>query len=176
MPGYAKFIKELVTKKRSMNFEMIEIFHSCSAIMTSNMVIKKTDPRAFTISCTIGMLEFTKALYDMGASRPFLVTVRALMDVEIGELKFRVNDEEVTFNVCKLMKQPSDIHVVSTIDVIDEAVTNVSEMFCVGEPLAAVFSNYDEEEVQGYDEVVAALSGLDSYSKNPLKLDIDLKN
>ncbi|XP_049410515.1 uncharacterized protein LOC125873682 [Solanum stenotomum] len=194
--------------------------------MTSNVVIKKVDPEAFTISCTIGMLQFAKAFCDLGASinlvsyaifkqlglgklkfttmrllmvdrsikhyvgilydilvkvdrfiflayfvildceintevpiilsRPFLATGRVLLDVESGEMKFRVNDEEVTFNVCKSMKQPSDIHVVSTIDVIDEAMTS--------------------EEVQGYDEVVDALSGLGSDSKNPLKLDIDLKN
>ena len=69
-----------------------------------------------------------------------------------------VNNEEVTFNVCKSMKKPSDIHVVSTIDVID------ATMACVSEPLIAVFSNYDEEEIQYYDEVVSDLSGLASHS------------
>jgi len=76
--------------------------------------------------------------------RPFLATEIALVDVESGELKFWVNDEEVTFNVCILIK-----HMVSTLDVIDEAVASVCEVFCVGEPLAAVLSNYDEEGVQG---------------------------
>ena len=33
--------------------------------------------------------------------RPFLATGKALVDVECGELKFRVNNEEVTFNVCQ---------------------------------------------------------------------------
>uniref|UniRef100_M1E065 Uncharacterized protein n=1 Tax=Solanum tuberosum TaxID=4113 RepID=M1E065_SOLTU len=65
---------------------------------------------------------------------------------------------------------------VSPLDEIDDAVASVSEVFRMVEPLAAILSNYDEEEVQGYDEVLAALSGLGSYSKNPLKLDIDLKN
>ncbi|XP_049367976.1 uncharacterized protein LOC125832828 [Solanum verrucosum] len=103
--------------------------------------------------------------------RAFLATEIALVDVESGELKFWVNDEEVTFNVCELIK-----HVVSTLDVIDKAVASVCDVFCMGEPFADVLSNYDEEGVQGYDEVVAALSGLGSYSKNPLKLDFDLKN
>ncbi|XP_015163311.1 uncharacterized protein [Solanum tuberosum] len=31
--------------------------------------------------------------------RPFLATGRALVDVESGKLKFRVNDDEVTFNI-----------------------------------------------------------------------------
>lgn len=31
---------------------------------------------------------------------------------------FRVNEDEVMFEACKSMKQPSDIHVVSMFDVI----------------------------------------------------------
>ncbi|XP_049345015.1 uncharacterized protein LOC125809411 [Solanum verrucosum] len=67
MPGYAKFMKELVTKKKSLDFETIEFSHSCSAIMTKELK-KREDPRAFTILCTIGMLQFAKALCDLGAS------------------------------------------------------------------------------------------------------------
>ncbi|KAK4721428.1 hypothetical protein R3W88_011661 [Solanum pinnatisectum] len=66
MSGYAKFMKELVTKKRSMDFKTIEVSHNCSAIMTREMIKKKEDPRAFTIPCTIGMLQFAKALCDLG--------------------------------------------------------------------------------------------------------------
>ncbi|KAK4729731.1 hypothetical protein R3W88_022719 [Solanum pinnatisectum] len=78
--------------------------------------------------------------------------------------------------MCKSIKHPSDIHVVSMIDVIDEVVASVSQLMCISEPLEVVLANYDETEVQGYDEVVAALSGLGEYLRNPLKLDIDLKN
>ena len=44
------------------------------------------------------------------------------MDVEGGELKFWVNDEEVTFNVCKSIKQQTEIHIGSSIDAINELV------------------------------------------------------
>ncbi|KAK4737182.1 hypothetical protein R3W88_000879 [Solanum pinnatisectum] len=246
IPGYAKFMKKLVTKKRSLDFETIEVSHSSSVIMTNETIKKKKDPGAFTIPCTISMLQFAKALCDLGASinlmsyaiykqlglgepnsttmrllmadrsiklpmgllydilvkvdqfifltdfvildceidaeipitlgGPFLATGRALVDVESGELKFRVNEDELSFNVCKSMKYPSDIHVVSTIDVIDEAVASVSHLMCMSEPLEAVLANYDESKVQGYDEVVVAFSNLGEYSKTPLKLDIDLKN
>ncbi|XP_049345493.1 uncharacterized protein LOC125810019 [Solanum verrucosum] len=107
--------------------------------------------------------------------RPFLATKRALVDVQNGELKFRVNEYEVSFNVCKSMKHPSDIHVVSTIDVIDKTVASVSHLMSMSEPLEAMLANYDEFEVQGYKEVVPTLSGLGEYSKSSLKLDIDLK-
>ncbi|XP_070005062.1 uncharacterized protein [Nicotiana sylvestris] len=65
--GYAKFIKDLVTKKRSMNFETIKVTHQVSAIVHS-MAPKLEDPDTFTIPCTIGSVKFAKALCDLGAS------------------------------------------------------------------------------------------------------------
>ncbi|XP_060216483.1 uncharacterized protein LOC132643970 [Lycium barbarum] len=57
--------------------------------------------------------------------RPFYATGRALMDSEKNEIKFRVNDEEVTFQASKGMKLSSayeSISVIDAIDVIDETV------------------------------------------------------
>ncbi|XP_049364123.1 uncharacterized protein LOC125828843 [Solanum verrucosum] len=68
MPGYSKFMKELVTKKRSLDYETIEVPHSCSASMTNESITKREDPGAFPIPCTIGMLQFAKALCDLGVS------------------------------------------------------------------------------------------------------------
>ncbi|XP_070039278.1 uncharacterized protein [Nicotiana tomentosiformis] len=73
--GYDKFMKDIVTKKRSMNFEMIKVTHQVSAIVHS-MDPKLEDPGAFTIPCTIGSAEFAKALRDLGKSinlMPYLV-------------------------------------------------------------------------------------------------------
>ncbi|XP_070042450.1 uncharacterized protein [Nicotiana tomentosiformis] len=67
MPGYAKFVKDLVTKKRSMNYETIKITHQVSA-MVHSMAPKLEDPGSFTIPCTIGSVDFAKALCDLGAS------------------------------------------------------------------------------------------------------------
>ncbi|XP_070045088.1 uncharacterized protein [Nicotiana tomentosiformis] len=67
MPDYAKFMKDLMTKKRPMNFETIKVTHQVSAIVHS-MDHKLEDPGAFTIPCTIGSAEFAKALCDLGAS------------------------------------------------------------------------------------------------------------
>jgi len=68
MPGYAKFMKDLVTKKRVVSFENDKRLQHCSAIATRSLVQKKEDLGAFTIPCTIGILHFAKALYDLGAS------------------------------------------------------------------------------------------------------------
>ena len=68
MSGYAKFMKDLVTKKRSVTFKDDDRLHHCSAIATRSLVQKKEDPGAFTIPCTDGSLHFAKALCDLGAS------------------------------------------------------------------------------------------------------------
>ncbi|XP_070007451.1 uncharacterized protein [Nicotiana sylvestris] len=67
IPRYTKFMKDLVTKKRSMNCETIKMTHQVSAIVHS-MAPKLEDPGAFTIPCTIGSVDFAKALCDLGLS------------------------------------------------------------------------------------------------------------
>ncbi|XP_016576653.2 uncharacterized protein LOC107874360 [Capsicum annuum] len=68
MPGYAKFMKELVTKKRAVSCELEAGLHHYSAIFIGTLTQKKSDPGAVTIPCTIGTMKFTKALCDLGAS------------------------------------------------------------------------------------------------------------
>ena len=47
--------------------------------------------------------------------RPFLATGRALVDMEKGQMKFRLNNEEATFNVCRTMRQSGELQLVSAI-------------------------------------------------------------
>ena len=47
--------------------------------------------------------------------RPFLATGRALVDMENGQLKFWLNNDEVTFNVCSTMRQSGELQSVSAI-------------------------------------------------------------
>nr|XP_009765575.1 PREDICTED: uncharacterized protein LOC104217122 [Nicotiana sylvestris] len=178
MPGFAKYLKDLITKKRTTKNDVVNMTHRVSSIIATSPVQKKEDPRAFTIPCTIGERDFANALYDNGASinlmqlaiykqaglgmprptsmrlqmadryikrpvgivddvivkvgkfhlpadfvifdcdvnkeiliilgRPFLATGRALMDLEQNEIKFLVNDEEVTFQASKGMKLPHE--------------------------------------------------------------------
>ena len=39
----------------------------------------------------------------------FLATGTALIDMEKGQMKFRLNNEEVTFNICRSMRQSGEI-------------------------------------------------------------------
>ncbi|XP_070055070.1 uncharacterized protein [Nicotiana tomentosiformis] len=121
MPGYAKFMKDLVTKKWSMNCETIKMIHQVSAIVHS-MAPKLEDPRAFTIPCTIGSADFAKTLCDLEANRPFLATGKAFVDMEAGELTFRVGDEKVVFHVCKSMRQPISNEVCSFGDLVTDVI------------------------------------------------------
>lgn len=47
---------------------------------------------------------------------PFLAIERVVMDVERRDLRFRVNDEEVVFNICKTLNKVIKLQVISVID------------------------------------------------------------
>ncbi|XP_016173192.1 uncharacterized protein LOC107615660 [Arachis ipaensis] len=169
MPLYAKFIKELINKKKSWNEkETVILTQECSALVQEGIPPKLKDPESFYLPCTIGNTAIDKALCDLCSSinlmplsmmrrlsievkptqmslelvdrslvvsdgvienllvrvgkfifpadfvildlgeeendslivgRPFLVTTRAIIDVEQRELTLRVNDEKITLNV-----------------------------------------------------------------------------
>ncbi|XP_049357011.1 uncharacterized protein LOC125821648 [Solanum verrucosum] len=206
MSGYAKYMKDLVTKKR----------------------VKKEDSGAFIIPCTIGSIKFAKGLCDLrenismmslaiykqlglGVPKPttikltmadrfvkqhvgilydvlvkvdtfifpadfvildckvdfevpiilgipFLATGRALVDVERGELQFRLNKEEVKFNICRSMKYPHNMNVVSTIEVFDEEEMGVTiEERLAVETLVVVLMNIEADFCSDYVETMNAL-------------------
>ncbi|PNX69101.1 hypothetical protein L195_g056532, partial [Trifolium pratense] len=57
MPSYAKFLKELLTKKRKpVDDEMVSMTEECSALIQRKLPQKKKDPGSFTIPCSIGNL------------------------------------------------------------------------------------------------------------------------
>ncbi|KAK9042854.1 hypothetical protein V6N11_071209 [Hibiscus sabdariffa] len=69
MPNYAKFLKDMVTrKKRIEEFETAAATETCLALMHNKVPAKKPDPGSFTIECLIGHNYPTKALCDPGAS------------------------------------------------------------------------------------------------------------
>ncbi|XP_075079745.1 uncharacterized protein LOC142164989 [Nicotiana tabacum] len=111
--------------------------------------------------------------------RPFLATRRALMHSKWNEIKFRVNDEEVTFQASKGIKLPHEYESTLVIDVVDEvedAVEIKMEEQCLGEALAAILVNFDGEDMEGYMESINALEGLGSYTYAPTKLSLTLEN
>ncbi|XP_070007233.1 uncharacterized protein [Nicotiana sylvestris] len=66
------------------------------------------------------------------------VFVRVLVDVEVGELTFRVGDEKVVFHVCKSMKQTNSSEVCSFVNLITTVIVdNTSAMINVEDPQEA---------------------------------------
>ncbi|KAG5571111.1 hypothetical protein H5410_060877, partial [Solanum commersonii] len=145
--GYAKYMKELVTNKRVIDCETIEMPQTCNAVMTKN-----------TRSIGVVSDELVKTIIGHGQS---------LVDMEGGELIFPVNDEVVSFNIHKSMKYPSDLLM---------KLWQVFEMQYCGESLAQVLLHYDQAEISDYDEVVVALVGVGSHTSFQIKLDLNLSS
>ncbi|XP_059310180.1 uncharacterized protein LOC132061362 [Lycium ferocissimum] len=72
MPGFAKHLKDLLTKKKTVQHETMSLTHTVSSILSTTTVQKKGDPGAFTISCSIGYHGFARALCDDGTSINFM--------------------------------------------------------------------------------------------------------
>ncbi|KAL4385781.1 hypothetical protein GQ457_15G018480 [Hibiscus cannabinus] len=87
MPNYAKFLKDMVTrKKRIEEFETAAATETCLALMHNKVPAKKTDPDSFIIDCLIGHNYPTKALCDPGASIN-LMPKSVFQKLGIGEAK-----------------------------------------------------------------------------------------
>jgi len=86
MPLYAKFLKEIFSKKKT-----IEHNETIALTKESSVIIKKLppnlrDPRSFAIPCVIGSETIDKALCDLGASVS-LLPLSLFKRIGIGELK-----------------------------------------------------------------------------------------
>ena len=69
MPLYAKFLKDILSKKRKIIGEgIVNLTATCSALMKKELPEKMKDPGSFTIPCMIEGVEIQKALCDSGAS------------------------------------------------------------------------------------------------------------
>ncbi|KAL4337572.1 hypothetical protein AHAS_Ahas12G0123600 [Arachis hypogaea] len=87
MPLYAKFLKELMTKKRIWkNNETVILTEECSAIIQHKLPQKLKDPGSFQIPCIIGEITVEKALCDLGASIN-LMSVAMMRKMKIEEAK-----------------------------------------------------------------------------------------
>ena len=108
--------------------------------------------------------------------RPFLATGRALVDMEKVQMKFWLNNEETTFNICRSMRQSGELQSVSAIsyNVGESSETQIEERLGV-EALAAMIMNFDNDCIEEYESLVAALDRGDVWFKSK-KYELDMKN
>ncbi|KAL5538589.1 hypothetical protein UlMin_045511 [Ulmus minor] len=87
MPKYAKFMKEILKKKRKLgDNETVMLNEECSAILQRKLPPKLKDPGGFTIPCTIGTCNFDKVFCDLGASIN-LMPLSIFRKLGLGEVK-----------------------------------------------------------------------------------------
>src|SRR5438270_1353522 len=87
MPKYAKFLKELVSKKKKLGeHETVMLTEESSALLKNKLPPKLRDPGNFSIPCTIGNIKFNNALCDLGASVNIL-PYSLFKKLNIGEVR-----------------------------------------------------------------------------------------
>ena len=85
IPNYAKFLQEILSKKRRFVEGVVSVIATCNVVIQRSLQVKMQDPRSFTIPCTIGNVEFKKALCDSGA-RINLIPLSIVKRLSLGEL------------------------------------------------------------------------------------------
>ena len=86
MPLYAKFLKDILSKKRKIVEEgIVNLTATCSAVIKKELPEKMKDPGSFTIPCIIGGVEFQKALCDSGANIN-LIPLSVAKKLSLGEI------------------------------------------------------------------------------------------
>ena len=86
MPHYAKFMKDILSKKRKFNEEgVVCLLATCSIVIQKNFPLKMQDLSNFTIPCTIGNYEFGRALCYSEASIN-MMSLSMVKRLSLGEL------------------------------------------------------------------------------------------
>ena len=83
--------------------------------------------------------------------RPFLGTGSALVDMEKGQMKFRLNNEERTSNICWSLRQSGELHslIVISYRVEESSELQIEESMGV-EELAAIIMNFYADGIEKY--------------------------
>ncbi|XP_070042842.1 uncharacterized protein [Nicotiana tomentosiformis] len=89
MPTYAKFLKEILMKKRKIEeTSVVKLTEHCSAILQNKLPQKCENPGSFTIPYSVGTINFDKSLCDSGASINLMpLSIYRKLEQEIGEIR-----------------------------------------------------------------------------------------
>ncbi|XP_070013294.1 uncharacterized protein [Nicotiana sylvestris] len=89
MPAYAKFLKEILPNKLTVEeTSVVNVTKHCSVILQNKLPKKCGDLGSFTILCSLGSTKFKKSLCDSGASIiliPFSIFMK--LEGEIGKIR-----------------------------------------------------------------------------------------
>ncbi|KAL5845193.1 hypothetical protein ACOSQ4_011151 [Xanthoceras sorbifolium] len=148
MPAYAKFFKELNTRKRHYGHnERVMISETVSAVLQQKLPPKLKDPGSFNIDITVGNTKKERAMLDLGASinlMPYSVYVQlGLHDLKPTSMSLLLADrstrhprgiiEDILIQVDKLII-PADFVI---LDMDDERATERDLPILLGRPFMA---------------------------------------
>jgi len=124
-------------------------------------ILVKVDKFTFLVDFVIlDMEEDNEVPLILG--RPFMKTARVIIDVDDSQLKVRVQDETVTFNVKEVMQHPSDSSNCFRVEVLDELVDSAKSQMFVKSPLERVLIDAcDDLTLDEESEVEEATQHLD---------------
>nr|XP_027060713.1 uncharacterized protein LOC113687258 [Coffea arabica] len=164
IPSYAKFLKEIMTRKRKLeDCETIALTEECSAIIQNKLPPKLKDPGSFSIPCTIGSVDFSKALYDLGASVSLipLTVARQLVD-------FVVLDMEEDISMPIILGRPFLATAGTIIDV-----KNGKLKFQVGEE-EVEFNLNEMEKYPSFTDHAYSIGTIDKLTQEMSQVNLDL--
>ena len=101
MPGYVKFMKDILSKKRKLgDYEIVALSEECRTILQKKLPPKLKDLGSFTIPCAIGNAVFERALCDLGSSinlMPWSIFKKPkLGEVRLTTITLQLEDQSLT--------------------------------------------------------------------------------
>ena len=129
MPHYAKFMKDILSKKRKFAEGVVSLIATYSAMIQKSLPLKIQDPGSFTIPCTIGNFEMGKALCDSGENIN-LMPLSIMKRLSLRELTPRAMTQQIVdINLAQLEGILEDvlIKVGKFIFVVDFVVIDIEE-------------------------------------------------
>ena len=96
--------------------------------------------------------------------RPFLATGRAMIEVQMGELKLRVQEDEVKFNVFEAVRHPAESDTCFMEEIVEAIVSSQS---CLTDPLEASLVENDSENMS--EEAEEYVKWMDFFGPNRRK-------
>nr|KYP31778.1 hypothetical protein KK1_047733 [Cajanus cajan] len=125
-------------------------------------VLVKVDKFFFPVDFVVMDMEEDREV-PLILGRPFMKTAKVIIDVDDGNLKVRVQDDEVNFNVFEAMKYPCEQDECMRVDVIDDLIHSTRKQLHSSSPLEkALMDALEDLNEKEEKEIEEGLRDLDS--------------
>ncbi|XP_070004694.1 uncharacterized protein [Nicotiana sylvestris] len=162
IPSYANMMKDMMSRKFDFqDLSTVTLTPTCSAVVIRPMAQKVSDPDFVILDCQVDE-EIPIILCS-----PFLATGRALIDCETGELKMRLNNEEIIFNVQESIRRPNEFANCSLVEAVDMILQEEDETINVRDLLEACLMNLEHVDGEELVEWVMDLEGQGFWTREP---------